>query len=232
MIFSKILRPAIQQQKIALSNYKQLNFSALRYFAQKKELEKKERGPRPSKEQQYTAFLFDEENKTPIFEHMLGERDLRIAIRIFTIFTIMNVFLAIGEYQYPIFGGWNSFSFSLCALTGIGLLTFFSVFSKRTIHKMKLLRTGDFVEVSFFNAFWVPQTKMIHVSEFANMQASFVGYSRSELTTLGKVWINLEKNAFYGHKAYEDILIEILNGKTVKLDSYVVQRAAQYQKKK
>lgn len=63
---------------------------------------------------------------------------------------------------------------------------------------------------------------MIHVSEFANMQASFVGYSRSELTTYGKVWINLEKNAFYGNKAYEDILIEILNGKQVKLDSHVL----------
>lgn len=73
---------------------------------------------------------------------------------------------------------------------------------------------------------------MIHVSEFANMQASYMGYSRSELTTFGKVWINLEKNAFFGNKAYEDILIEILNGKTVRLDSYVLQRATQYLKKK
>lgn len=62
---------------------------------------------------------------------------------------------------------------------------------------------------------------MIHVSEFANLQASFVGYSRSELTTYGKVWINLERNAFYGNKAYEDIIIEILNGKSVKLDSNI-----------
>lgn len=119
----------------------------------------------------------------------------------------------------------NGMSFSLCTLTGLGLLSFFNIYSKRTVHTMKLLRTGDFVEVTFFNAFWVPSTKVIHISEFASMQPSYMGYSRSELTTFGKIWINLEKNAFYGSKAYEDMLIEILNGKTVKLDSYVLQRA-------
>jgi len=50
------------------------------------------------KEQPYTAFLFDENNMTPIFDHLLGERDLRRAVRVFTAFTILNAFLAIAEY--------------------------------------------------------------------------------------------------------------------------------------
>lgn len=52
------------------------------------------------------------------------------------------------------------------------------------------------------------------------MESSYAGYSRSELTTYGKVWINLEKNSFYGNKIYEDIIIDVLNGKNItKFDS-------------
>jgi hypothetical protein len=30
-----------------------------------------------------------------------------------------------------------------------------NIYSKRVISEIKLLRTGDFVDVKFFNAFWV-----------------------------------------------------------------------------
>lgn len=45
------------------------------------------------------------------------------------------------------------------------------------------------------------------------MTPSYLNYSRSELVTFGKIWINLEKSTYTGNKIYEDVLIEILNGK-------------------
>ncbi len=46
-------------------------------------------------------------------------------------------------------------SFTACTLLGITVMTCLNLFSRRTIKTMKLFRTGDFVEVTFFNAFWV-----------------------------------------------------------------------------
>jgi len=54
-----------------------------------------------------------------------------------------------------VFGGWNFASFSLGLVMGIAGTIFLNVISKRTISKMKLFRTGDYVEVTFFNAYWV-----------------------------------------------------------------------------
>ena len=65
-----------------------------------------------------------------------------------------------------VFGGWNSFSFGLCASLGVGGFALLHLFSRRTISEIRLLKTGDYVEIKFFNAFWTPQTKLIHCSEF------------------------------------------------------------------
>ena len=124
-------------------------------------------------------------------------------VRVATLFSILNTFLAVSEFVYPQFGGWNGLAFNLCTLTGLGILSALNVFSKRTISLIYLYRSGNIVEVVFFDAFWVciyykyfqiPKKKSIYISEFSNMQASFLTFSRSELTTYGKVWINLEKN--------------------------------------
>lgn len=76
MIFSKILRPSvISFRGVAakggdyLLSARCVHWSGISMFA----VTKPERVQRQSKEQSYTAFLFDEEGKTPIFEHVLGE---------------------------------------------------------------------------------------------------------------------------------------------------------------
>jgi len=63
------------------------------------------------------------------------------------------------------------------------------------------------VKILFYNAFWKPQTievellsLKIFVSEFANLEPSFHNYHRTELTQLGKIWINIERNYFYNMK--------------------------------
>ena len=58
----------------------------------------------------------------------------------------------------------------------------------------------------------IPSTKVIHISEFANLTPSFHGFHRTELTTHGKVWINLEKNLFASDPIYRVILDQILSG--------------------
>lgn len=61
---------------------------------------------------------------------------------------------------------------------------------------MKLLKSGDFVEIKYFNAFWRPAIQTVHVSEFTNLQPSYFGFHKADLTSVGKVWINLDKNEF------------------------------------
>lgn len=63
-------------------------------------------------------------------------------VRVATLFSILNTFLAVSEFVYPCnlfylkleFGGWNGLAFNLCTLTGLGILTALNVLSKRTIH--------------------------------------------------------------------------------------------------
>jgi len=45
---------------------------------------------------------------------------------------------------------------------------------------------------------------------------SFAGYTRFELTSLGKIWISLEKNEFRNVKDYEEVLEHIFAGKPLE----------------
>jgi hypothetical protein len=128
-----------------------------------------------------------------------------------------------------VFGGWNSVSFGICSLLGLGGLLFMKIISKRTIHKLSLHKDGKFVEITYFNAFWVsilrinhlqtPHNQTIHTSEFTAFEPSYLGYSKVELTSIGKVWINLDKNVFTNPYYQDDVLLTILNGHPVKLDA-------------
>eukprot|EP01016_Furgasonia_blochmanni_P050190 TRINITY_DN7713_c0_g1_i1.p1 TRINITY_DN7713_c0_g1~~TRINITY_DN7713_c0_g1_i1.p1 ORF type:complete len:256 (-),score=61.17 TRINITY_DN7713_c0_g1_i1:152-919(-) len=168
-------------------------------------------------EKETTKFLFDKDNKTIVFKHITGESDLRWLVRGGVVFTILNTFLFVTEIATPIFGGWNLLSFAFGTFTGFGAMFFLHIFSRRTAHEIRLFRNGEYVEILYFNAFWKPVTKVYHLSEFANLQPSLFGMHRTELTSLGKVWINLDKNTYHGLKDYDDIVNEILNGKQVKL---------------
>ena len=77
-------------------------------------------------------------------------------IRGSSLFTVLNMGLMTQEYMYPVMGGMNLFSFGLCTTIGIGLMMFLKIFSKRTVNEMFLLKSGDFVEIKYFNAFWLP----------------------------------------------------------------------------
>lgn len=45
---------------------------------------------------------------------------------------------------------------------------------------------------------------------------SFAGYTRFELTSLGKIWINLEKNEFRNVTDYEEVLDLVFTGKPLE----------------
>jgi len=135
----------------------------------------------------------------------------------------------VSEYVKPIFGGWNGLSFMVTSCLGIGLLIGINIVSKRVIKEIRLLRTGDYVELYFFNAFWVPQKRMFHVSEFANLEISYLMYSRTEITSLGNAWINLEKNMYWGDSDYQAVLDDVLNGRVIKLNR-LEMKAKKYQK--
>lgn len=53
------------------------------------------------------------------------------------------------------FGGWNKLSFTGSVTLGMAIMIYLHLYSRRTIRQIKLTRAGDFVELGFFNAFWV-----------------------------------------------------------------------------
>jgi len=64
------------------------------------------------------------------------------------------------------------------------------------------------------------------------MIPTYLNYTRSEITSLGKVWINMEKNIYAGLPEYEDLTKEVLNGKIItfsKIDN-VINKYNQYKK--
>jgi len=56
---------------------------------------------------------------------------------------------------------------------------------------------------------------------------SYFGLTRSEITSLGKVWINLDKNALGGIPMYDELTREVLNGSIIKM-SKIDNLAARY----
>ena len=142
---------------------------------------------------------------------------------------MLNTFLAVSEYVKPIFGGWNGLSFVLTSGLGLGLLIAANIVSKRVIKEIRLFRTGDFVELHFFNAFWVPQKRVFHISEFASLEPSYLNYSRTEITSLGNAWLNLDKNSYNGDPDFENVLGDVLNGRVIKLNRLDI-KVKKYQK--
>ena len=51
------------------------------------------------------------------------------------------------------------------------------------------------------------------------------------MTTLGKIWINIDKNEFRGIPEYDEILTDILNGKPIRLEK-LAQKVKHYEKMK
>ncbi len=60
-----------------------------------------------------------------------------------------------------------------------------------------------------------PQKINFHISEFQEPTESYFGFIRVELTSVGKVWIKLEKNEFRRVKDYEETLDSVLLGKSL-----------------
>lgn len=94
--------------------------------------------------------------------------EIRWATRLTSAFTVLNVFLAATEFSEPMFGGWNSFAFTICMILGYSALTFLNVFAKRIVHKVVLHDNLKLLDITFFNAFWVstpfnPETQNHHV---------------------------------------------------------------------
>lgn len=72
----------------------------------------------------------------------------------------------------------------------------------------------------FVNIFQIPESKVFSITEFANLQKTYFNFTRTEITSYGKIWINTEKNIYAGIEENEEILNEILSGKFVKFNQY------------
>jgi|JI6StandDraft_1071083.scaffolds.fasta_scaffold468375_1 hypothetical protein len=61
-----------------------------------------------------------------------------------------------------------------------------------------------------------PATYSFNISEFQEPQPGFADFTRFELTRVGKIWINLNKNEFKNVTDYEETLDFVMLGKPLK----------------
>lgn len=97
-------------------------------------------------------------------------------------------------------------------MAGVSGLAFLKIYARRTVHEIKLLKPGDFVEIKYFNAFWTPKVETVHVSEFTELMESYFGFHRVEITSFGKAWISLEKNGAASELLDSQVLLRVLSG--------------------
>ena len=116
------------------------------------------------------------------------------------------------------YGSLNQFGFGLGAFTGLILLTALNIYSKRVISRLHISRSGDRATIEFFSALWVPRTRTHRITEFGGAMLSYGNFTRSEITSLGNIWILKEASIFAQDPDIQFILEQVLNGQQVNLE--------------
>jgi hypothetical protein len=106
-------------------------------------------------------------------------------------FMCLNSILWSVEHKEPLFGDLSETSFIVCGFMGAFSALFLHLYSRRVVHRLQLQKDTDMVRLHFLSAFTLPRSITVHVSEFQNPQVSFAGMLQTDLTGVGKVWLDL-----------------------------------------
>lgn len=109
--------------------------------------------------------------------------------------------------------------FILGSVAGLVGLTVLNIYSKRIVHRIYLHQSGRKASITFMSALWKPRTLEYNITEFAGVFPSYGNFYRSEITSLGNIWLMLESNRFGKEKAIVSVLDEVLHGREVQVAS-------------
>ena len=110
------------------------------------------------------------------------------------------------------YGGFNQFGFGIGSFTGMILLTVLNIYSRRVIHRMHISRSGVKVTFDFFSALWVPKSRTFNVTEISGASPSYGNFTRTEVVSLGNVWLMKESNAFITDPEIQYLVEMVING--------------------
>lgn len=172
-------------------------------------------------ENQKHKFYFDKEGRVLLFQHSDGERKLTNMVRLNVVGILSQAFMLVTELTSPFFGWWHAFAAASgvgFSLIGSGMLHFYST---RMIETMHLLKGGQFVEVSYLNAFFHPKTERLRIKDIGYYQPSrLVNVDYAQYRSKQKLYINLERNILH-EPHIKEIVKKILTGTEVKLEELV-----------
>jgi hypothetical protein len=90
-------------------------------------------------------------------QKLSGQHVLQSALLFLILFSpLLSIVILVHPKLKIVFGGWNSFAFNLCAGMGYTALMMLYVFSRRVVHRAELQSNLRILDLTFFNAFWVP----------------------------------------------------------------------------
>lgn len=166
-------------------------------------------------------FLFDKEGRCLLFHHSGGEKKLTNLVRLNVLGICSQAFMLVTELTSPFFGWWHAFAAaSGCgfSLLGSGMLHFYST---RMIETMHLLKGGEYIEVTYLNAFLPPRTEKLRIKDIGyNEPSRLVNVDYATYRSKQKLYINLERNLISEPHIKECLKI-ILSGGEIKLHEIV-----------
>lgn len=97
-------------------------------------------------------------------------------------------------------------------MTGLITFTLANLYCKRFVRKVYLHESGNRSRIVFFNAFGTEKVSEFHPKDFNILSPSYSGFYKSEVTTIGNIWISLGDNEFRDLEAYHNLAIRLLDG--------------------
>ncbi|TNV71922.1 hypothetical protein FGO68_gene17578 [Halteria grandinella] len=135
------------------------------------------------------------------------------------VFIAGNSILLLLEIVSPFFGYWHGVS--------MGMTLFFSFmggmmlnsYSTKMIQDIWLMPDGRHIEVTFFNAFWIPKTEKLRIVNLGYLAPSRLYNVESASYMQNRtLYINLHRN-LYKHPEYEEIIKRIFMGQQLSFAS-------------
>jgi hypothetical protein len=109
----------------------------------------------------------------------------------------------------------NQYGFILGSFVGLLSLTALNIYSKRVVKQIFLHKSGKEVTVKFMSALWKPREGVYSIREFGDCSPSYGNFHRAEIVSLGNIWLLKESSIYVKDKQIQDILQNILDGKSM-----------------
>lgn len=99
-------------------------------------------------------------------------------------------------------------------------MSFLNIYSKRTISKIWLRKSGELCKIEFCGSFSKGKTKDFHISDFSFLKESNFNFSSFDSSREGKLYLDLENNLEKDFPGNKEIVETLCNGNIFDLTYY------------